>query len=67
MKYDGILNHWSETINYKELMEICEAIKKHNSFSSPFWWMCKAFQFGYAYGKAAVRAKKHNEIVTCSE
>lgn len=58
MKYKNILDGWQESISYTEIMEISEAIKERYDFSAPEFWMAKAFQFGYAYGKAAERAKK---------
>lgn len=58
MKYEKILDGWQETIDYTEISAICEAIQKRYPWSAPAFWMAKAFQFGYAYGKAAERAKK---------
>ncbi len=58
MKYKNILDGWQESISYTEIRGISEAIKDRYDFSAPEFWMAKAFQFGYAYGKAAERAKK---------
>lgn len=57
MKYEKILDGWQETIEYGEITEITEAIKNRFPFSAPGFWITKMFQFGYAYGKAAERAK----------
>ena len=58
MKYEKILDGWQETIDCMEIFALGEAIQKRYPLSAPAFWMAKAFQFGYAYGKAAERAKK---------
>lgn len=45
-------------IPYPEFVDIATAIKSNYSFSSPTFWMWKAFQFGFIHGKRAERARK---------
>ena len=60
MDKSGILSHGKNgcSISYEEIEEISELAKSHFYFSSAKFWMWKMFQFGYAYGKRAERARR---------
>lgn len=45
-------------IPYVQIRELAQQVTSEYSFSSPFFWMWKMFQLGFAYGKREERAKK---------
>lgn len=57
-----ILTRGENCVSRKKTEELADAIKSYYSFSGPEFWMWKMFQFGFAYGKRAERARRkvHN-------
>ena len=45
-------------ISSKKIHEIADVVKRYYHISAPEFWMWKMFQFGYAYGKHAERARR---------
>lgn len=53
-----IIGHGQETISYGEFLELSECIEQRYHFSSYRFWMWKIFQYGFALGKRAERARR---------
>lgn len=45
-------------VQYLQIREISDVVKRYYHFSAPEFWMWKMFQFGYVYGKRAERSKR---------
>lgn len=45
-------------VPFTKIKEMAEAVQEYYHFSSPIFLMWKAFQFGFAYGKRAERARR---------
>lgn len=56
------LTHGMDCIKYEKFSEIADAIQRYYSFSSPVFWMWKAFQFGFVYGKHEERARRKKKV-----
>lgn len=59
---EQILNRGQDCIPYGDFWNLKEQIIQKYYFSSPTFWMWKALQFGYAYGKRAERAGKKKTV-----
>lgn len=55
---DSILLIGHNFIPFENFKEIVAQIVQEYKHSSPTWWMWKAFEFGYVYGKRAERARR---------
>lgn len=55
---EKILSKGHDFIPFTKIMEIAEMIKSKYYFSSPGFWIYKAFEFGFVYGKRAERTKR---------
>lgn len=54
-----IIDHVQKVISYKEFLELSECIEQRYPFSSYRFWMWKIFQYGFAFGKRAERARRN--------
>ena len=53
-----IIDHEKDAISYGEFLELSECIEQRYPFSSYRFWMWKVFQYGFALGKRAERARR---------
>ena len=55
---EQILDRGQDIIPWDDFQNLKERIIQKYYFSRPAFWMWKAFQFGYVYGKRTERARK---------